>query len=128
MRHVARRTVTDMGKSKGKVEVVRITGARSSLTDDVRGRQRRYMIAMAVRTLCVILAVVLWKESRIVAIIALVGGIFIPYLAVVFANAGRENAPNMPESFIGHQPQPMLEPGTEIPFPAAETRVAPPQA
>ncbi|TDU03552.1 DUF3099 family protein [Streptomyces sp. 846.5] len=117
MRHVARRTVTGMGKSKGKVEVVRITGARSSLTEDVRGRQRRYMIAMAVRTLCVILAVVLWKESRIVAIIALVGGIFIPYLAVVVANAGRENSPNMPDTFIGHQPQPMLEPGAAAPAP-----------
>ena len=119
MPHVARRTVTGMGKSKGKVEVVRITGARSSLTDDVRGRQRRYMIAMAVRTLCVILAVVLWNESRIVAIIALAGGIFIPYLAVVIANAGRENSPNMPETFIGHQPQPMLEPGTTVPAPPA---------
>jgi hypothetical protein len=122
MPRVARRTVTGMGKSrgsKGKVEVVRITGARSSLTDDVRGRQRRYMIAMAVRTLCVILAVVLWKESRIIAIIALAGGIFIPYLAVVFANAGRENAPNLPDTFIGHQPQPMLEPGAAVPAPPA---------
>ncbi|WP_042401955.1 DUF3099 domain-containing protein [Streptacidiphilus carbonis] len=113
-----------MGKSKGKAEVVRITGARSSLTEDVRGRQRRYMIAMAVRTLCVILAVVLWKESRIVAIIALVGGIFIPYLAVVVANAGRENSPGMPDSYVGHQPQPMLEPGTAAPAPTATT--APP--
>ena len=77
------------------------------------------MIAMAVRTLCVILAVVLWKESRIVAIIALAGGIFIPYLAVVIANAGRENSPSMPETFIGHQPQPMLEPGTAAPAPPA---------
>jgi hypothetical protein len=99
-----------MGKSKDKAVVVRITGARSSLSEDVRKRQRRYMIAMAVRTLCVILTVVLWKESRIIAIVTLVGGIFIPYLAVVFANGGRENAPSMPTTFIGHQPQPMLEP------------------
>jgi hypothetical protein len=114
-----------MGKSRNKSGgVVRITGARSSLSEDVRGRQRRYMIAMAVRTLCVILAVVLWKESRIVAIIALVGGIFIPYVAVVIANAGREPSPNMPETFIGHQPQPMLEPG---PLPAEPAAAAPPQ-
>ncbi|MFC1419709.1 DUF3099 domain-containing protein [Streptacidiphilus cavernicola] len=109
-----------MGKSKEKSgDVVRITGARSSLTEDVRGRQRRYMIAMAVRTLCVILAVVLWKESRIVAIVALVGGIFIPYIAVVIANAGRENSPRMPETFIGHQPQPMIEAAPTLAEPAA---------
>jgi Flp pilus assembly protein TadB len=99
----------------GKADVVRITGARSSLTEDVRGRQRRYMVSMAVRTLCVILAIVLWNESRIVAIIALVGGTLIPYLAVVYANAGRESAPDMPETFIGYQPPPMLGPGTGIP-------------
>ena len=115
-----------MGKSKDKSGgVVRITGARSSLSEDVRGRQRRYMIAMAVRTLCVILAVVLWKESRIVAIVALVGGIFIPYVAVVIANAGRENAPRIPDTFIGHQPQPMIE----APAPVAEAAAGtPPQS
>lgn len=108
-----------MGKSKEKSGgVVRITGARSSLSEDVRGRQRRYMIAMAVRTLCVILAVVLWKESRIVAIVALVGGMFIPYVAVVIANAGRAPSPSMPETFIGHQPQPMIEAPAVHPEPA----------
>lgn len=111
-----------MGKSKEKAAVVRITGARPSLSEDIRRRQRRYMIAMAVRTVCVILAVVLWQESRIVAIIALVGGMIIPYVAVVIANAGRANLPSMPDTFIGHQPKPMLESER----PVAET--APPAA
>ncbi|MBF9071351.1 DUF3099 domain-containing protein [Streptacidiphilus fuscans] len=100
-----------MGKSK----TVRITGARSSLTEDVKGRQRKYMISMAVRTVCVILAVVLWSESRIAAIIALVGGTVIPYFAVLFANAGREGPPSMPETFVGYQPPPMLGAGTSAP-------------
>ncbi|WP_037607241.1 DUF3099 domain-containing protein [Streptacidiphilus rugosus] len=99
----------------GKAKAVRITGARSSLTEDVRGRQRRYMISMAVRTVCVILAVVLWQESRIAAIIALVGGTVIPYFAVLFANAGREGAPTMPETFVGYQPPPALGPGGNAP-------------
>jgi len=99
----------------GASGVVRITGARSSLTEDVRGRQRRYMFAMAVRTVCVVLAIVLWQESRIVAIFALVGGTLIPYLAVVYANAGRESAPGLPDTFVGYQPPPMLAPGTGIP-------------
>ena len=104
-----------MGKFTGRAKAVRITGARSSLTDDVRRRQRRYMFSMAVRTLCVILAIVLWSESRIVAIIALIGGTLIPYLAVVYANAGRENVPNLPDTFVGYQPPPMLGPGAVIP-------------
>jgi len=109
-----------LGKSSKNVGgVVRITGARSSLTEDVRRRQRRYMVSMAVRSLCVILAIVLWKESRIVAIVCLVGGTLIPYLAVVYANAGRESAPDMPDTFVGYQPPPMLEPGTGIPAQAA---------
>ena len=96
-------------------KAVRITGARSSLTEDVRGRQRRYMVSMAVRTLCVILAIVLWDESRIVAIVALVAGTLLPYLAVVYANAGRESAPNLPDTFVGHQPPPMITPGPTVP-------------
>jgi hypothetical protein len=119
-----------MGKFLGKSskrdgDVVRITGARSSLTEDVRGRQRRYMFAMAVRTLCVVLAIVLWKVSLIVAVVCLVGGTLIPYLAVVYANAGRENAPGLPDTFVGYQPPPMLEPGAGIPTqpgPAAPTQ------
>jgi hypothetical protein len=97
-----------------KVKAIRITGARSSLTEDVRGRQRRYMVSMLVRTVCVILAVVLWQESRIAAIVALVGGTVIPYFAVVFANAGREGAPREPETFhIDHVPPQAIGPGSE---------------
>ncbi|SEM11088.1 DUF3099 domain-containing protein [Streptacidiphilus jiangxiensis] len=95
-----------------KAKAIRITGARTGLTEDVRGRQRRYMFAMVVRTVCVILAVVLWQESRIAAIVALVGGTVIPYFAVVFANAGREGAPKTPETFqIDYVPPPALGPG-----------------
>ncbi|WP_063771033.1 DUF3099 domain-containing protein [Streptacidiphilus neutrinimicus] len=96
-----------------KAKAIRITGARSSLTDDVRARQRRYMFSMLVRTVCVILAVVLWQESRIAAIVALVGGTIIPYFAVVVANAGREGAPKQPDSFaVDFRPPPALAPGT----------------
>jgi len=95
-----------------KAKAVRITGARTSLTEDVQARQRRYMFSMLVRTVCVILAVVLWQESRIAAIVALVGGTIIPYFAVVFANAGREGAPKAPESFaVDYRPPPALGPG-----------------
>ncbi|MFJ8646924.1 DUF3099 domain-containing protein [Streptomyces sp. NPDC093546] len=87
-------------RKRGHDEVFRITGARQGLADDVRGRQRRYVISMSVRTLAVIAAASLWNVQRHVAIVALVLGAVLPYIAVVIANAGRETAPPAPSSFV----------------------------
>ncbi|MEV8323051.1 DUF3099 domain-containing protein [Kitasatospora sp. NPDC056731] len=89
-----------MGKSAdGEQQVHRITGARSSLTEDVRGRQRRYVVSMLLRTVCVLLAVVLWDVQRWLAFAALAGAVLLPYFAVLIANAGRERAPGLPSTF-----------------------------
>lgn len=88
-----------MGRSTDDDQVFRITGARTSLTEDVRGRQRRYVISMLIRTACVLLAVALWNVQRYVAIGALVGAVLLPYFAVIIANAGRERAPGLPSTF-----------------------------
>ncbi|MFH8382117.1 DUF3099 domain-containing protein [Kitasatospora sp. NPDC018058] len=101
-----------MGKSADGGHVYRITGARSSLSEDVRGRQRRYVISMLIRTLCVLLAVVLWDVQRWLALAALAGGVLLPYFAVLIANAGRERAPGLPSAFdIPHDTPLMLGPG-----------------
>ncbi len=101
-----------MGKSAESRQVFRITGARSSLTEDVRGRQRRYVISMLARTLCVLLAVVLWDVQRYVAYAALAGAVLLPYFAVLIANAGRERAPGLPSTFAVPAETPlMLGPG-----------------
>ncbi|MFV0136780.1 DUF3099 domain-containing protein [Streptomyces sp. HMX87] len=92
----------------GNAQVFRITGARAGLQEDVRGRQRRYVISMSVRTVSVILAASLWNVERHVAIVALVLGAVLPYIAVVIANAGRENAPSLPNTFVTAPPPPML--------------------
>jgi hypothetical protein len=68
-------------------DVYDITSAQKSLSSDQPGRQRRYFISMMVRTACFILAVVLPSPFRW---IALAGAVFLPYIAVVVANAGRE--------------------------------------
>ncbi|MFJ9590307.1 DUF3099 domain-containing protein [Streptomyces acidicola] len=91
-------------------QVFRITGARQGLDDDVRGRQRRYVISMSIRTLSVIAAAVLWNVERHVAIVALVLGVVLPYIAVVIANAGRENAPSLPSTFVRAPLKPMIAP------------------
>jgi hypothetical protein len=92
----------------GNVQVFRITGARQGLQDDVRGRQRRYVISMSIRTASVILAATLWNVERHVAIVALVLGLVLPYIAVVIANAGRENAPGLPSTFVTVPLKPMI--------------------
>ncbi|MFD3476400.1 DUF3099 domain-containing protein [Streptomyces sp. NPDC058695] len=95
-------------RKQSSSEVFRITGARQGLADDVRGRQRRYVISMSVRTLAVILGAALWNVERPVAIVALVLGLLLPYVAVVIANAGRENVPSLPSTFVTTPMRPML--------------------
>ncbi|WP_438488662.1 DUF3099 domain-containing protein [Streptomyces sp. S186] len=89
-----------MRKQSGGAQTFRITGARQGLTEDVRGRQRRYVISMAVRTVAVVLTAVLWNVERPVAIATLVIGMGLPYIAVVIANAGRENVPSLPSTLV----------------------------
>ena len=68
-------------------EVFDITSTQKSLSTDQPGRQRRYFISMMVRTACFILTVILPSPFRW---FALTGAVFLPYIAVVVANAGRE--------------------------------------
>ncbi|MFE6286027.1 DUF3099 domain-containing protein [Streptomyces sp. NPDC057877] len=65
-----------------------ITAARTGLTRDLRGRQRRYLAAMLVRTACVVVMAATWNRWPAVAVGALAGAALIPYVAVVVAQAG----------------------------------------
>ncbi|WP_031125505.1 DUF3099 domain-containing protein [Streptomyces sp. NRRL S-623] len=98
-----------MLRKSDEVEVFRITEARQGLADDVRGRQRRYVISMSVRTVSVVLAAVLWNVERHVAIVGLALGVLLPYVAVVIANAGRESAPSLPSAYLTTPVRPAVE-------------------
>jgi hypothetical protein len=76
-----------------KSSVYEISGARKGLTEDVAGRQRRYVVSMSIRTVCFVAAVFTPSPWRW-ALIA--GALFLPYIAVVLANAGREPTSNAP--------------------------------
>lgn len=80
----------------GDKHTVHITTARTSHSDDIRARQSRYLVSMAVRTVCVVLAVVADGYLRWGFI---VGAVFLPYIAVVMANAGARSDPAGPEPF-----------------------------
>ncbi len=78
-----------MGKAKAPIiEVFTITGAQRALSQEQTGRTRRYLISMGIRTACVLGAIVVpgWPRWVLIA-----GAVVLPYLAVVVANAGREN-------------------------------------
>ncbi|MFI6340044.1 DUF3099 domain-containing protein [Streptomyces sp. NPDC050535] len=111
-----------MPRKRGNSQVYRITGARQGLDEDVRRRQRRYVISMSVRTVAVILTAVLWNVERHVAVVALVLGVLLPYVSVVIANAGRENVPSLPSTFIAAPTRPMIAPPRQEGFaePVAE--------
>lgn len=88
-----------MGKTgkATKPAVYTVTGARSSLTDDVKGRQRRYAVAMSIRTVCFLLCVITPGPLKWAFFVA---ALFLPYIAVVIANGGRENGGPAPEPVV----------------------------
>lgn len=69
-------------------DVFNVTVAQRPLSEEQTGRTRKYLISMLIRTACVIGAIFIPGWPRWVLI---TGAIVLPYLAVVVANAGREN-------------------------------------
>ncbi len=78
-------------------EVFNVSGARTSLTDDVRSRTRKYALSMAVRTACFLGAIVTEGPLRW---ILFVGAVILPYIAVVVANGGREPTRDAPPPVV----------------------------
>ena len=66
-----------------------VTTARESLAADQSFRTKRYLLTMGLRTVCFVLAVV--TEGWVRWVFA-VGAVFLPWFAVVMANAVRPRA------------------------------------
>jgi Mn2+/Fe2+ NRAMP family transporter len=86
-----------------KPDAVRITTARSSAADDMRSRQRRYALAMGIRTVCFIAAV--FVGAGVLRWVMVAAAVFLPFLAVVVANAGdsRNDGFSLPEGPGAHE-------------------------
>jgi Protein of unknown function (DUF3099) len=81
-----------------------VTQARRPMSEDITYRQHRYLLMMGIRTLCFAVAVVFFvAHMRWLILIPAVGAIIIPYIAVVFANGGRE--PDNQRGFLEHRPK-----------------------
>ena len=64
----------------------RVSDAPLSLEEDQRRRMRAYLIQMAIRLVCIFLAIFVPGVLRWVFV---AGAVVLPYTAVLFANAGR---------------------------------------
>ncbi len=67
-------------------EAVRITTVGASRAEDIAARQKRYLLAMGIRTVCFVAAIVVtitWLR-----VLLIVAALVLPYIAVVMANAG----------------------------------------
>lgn len=64
-----------------------VTSARRSLSEDQSERNRRYLISMSIRTICFVGSIIAdgWLRWAL-----FIGALVLPWIAVVVANAGRE--------------------------------------
>jgi predicted tellurium resistance membrane protein TerC len=101
------------GRARRDDEVQRVTSAQEALSDDQARRTRRYLITMGIRTACFLALIFVdgvWQW------VCIAGAVFLPYIAVVMANAGREN-----DRFTN----PPVSPVSRTELPAAAVRVIP---
>lgn len=80
--------------------VYSVTSARMALSADQASRNRRYLVSMAIRVTCFVLCIVTAGALRWTFF---VGALILPWVAVVIANAGRENAAGAAET-LQHSP------------------------
>lgn len=75
-----------------------ITDAQASLDDEFEHRRRRYAVMMGIRALCVVAAASTYQVSIILALAFALGGIVLPWCAVLIANdrAPKKRAPRRP--------------------------------
>lgn len=79
----------------------RITNAPESLAADQARRERRYLVQMGIRVVCFLLAVLLWRHVPLwLSLLFIVGAVVLPYVAVLFANAGRERRDEAPPGMV----------------------------
>ncbi len=90
-------------------DAVSITDAPMSHSQELHGREVRYLISMGIRTACFVAAILISGPLRWVLV---AGAVFLPYIAVILANAGGRRAPQdamvRPEPFgaLGPRPDP----------------------
>ncbi len=81
-------------------QVFSITTASTSQSEEIGRRQKRYAISMGIRTICFLLAVAFWSHILWLAVVFIVGALFLPYTSVILANAGVRRKGSGPSPFL----------------------------
>jgi uncharacterized membrane protein len=92
-------------------DAVRITTAPRSRRDDIAGRQRRYVISMAIRTLCFVLAV--FSIGHWFMWVFITASFVLPYIAVILANAGSSADPERLDDVVPDPQRRAIEGGPD---------------
>jgi hypothetical protein len=91
-------SVRVISRGQRKTTVYHVTDALRPMSEDIRYRQRRYLISMGIRTACLLTAIFLAGRGPVWLIgIMIAAAVILPYVSVVFANGGREpeNTPRL---------------------------------
>lgn len=86
-----------MSRKAQPESVQTVTAVPVSAAEDRAFRQRAYLISMSLRVLCFLAAIALPAPMPI-RIVLIAGAIFLPYFAVVVANAARRKTSDTPQS------------------------------
>lgn len=99
--------VPDEDRSSDDPEIHSITTAAPGHSEDMHKRMVRYATAMGIRMVCIVLLFVVdgWFK-----LIAAIGAVFLPWVAVVIANAG-DRADSSSDSLLDNPPLAELEGG-----------------
>jgi hypothetical protein len=73
-------------------EPILVTTAATSPAEERDTRQRRYLLTMGLRVLCIIVAIVFARISWIVSAVAVAGSLVLPWVAVIAANAPKRSS------------------------------------
>lgn len=84
-------------------EPIRITSVTRGRSEDIAGRQRRYVMSMAVRTGCFLAAVLVAGHSLWLMWLFIIASFLLPPIAVVVANAQAPTDPD-PDPGTAYQP------------------------
>ena len=102
-------------RTRGTETPIRITTASTSAASDLRARQKRYLIAMGIRTLCFAMIAVIAITGfgpAWLAWVFIAAAIVLPYVAVVMANATGTRSDGF-ELLDGTYDTRQLPPGTD---------------
>jgi hypothetical protein len=98
-------------------EPVLITEAEPSLDDQLAARRTKYLIMMATRVVCLVLAAVFYRTPVLLAIFV-AGAVALPWMAVLIANDRPPRKAQKVNRLGGHP-----APGRAITSPAGDSRV-----